>query len=139
MPASKHTPMTDLHAALHAVITARLEVAHLATHGGPGVWHIGNAVDPTGLHNIHTFPGAQSVADNVNALDADHIALHGPADAIRRYERDLRVWQRHAICTGCEMRVSGCASGEAWCHWCAHPAPCMEIRDLLDVYPEVKR
>ncbi len=44
----------------------------------PGPWHIGNAVNPTTPCNIHTFPGAQPIADDVGWLDAEHIAAMHP-------------------------------------------------------------
>lgn len=53
-----------------------------ATAASPGPWHIGNAVDPTTPCNVHTFPGAQDVADNVGWLDAEHIAAMHPGVAL---------------------------------------------------------
>lgn len=69
----------------------------------------------------------------ITAAVAEHIALHDPAGAIRRYERDLKVLERHAD------------DGNGQCQYCigssgyAPDWPCDDIRDLFDVYPEVSR
>ncbi|GAA0720059.1 hypothetical protein Drose_06330 [Dactylosporangium roseum] len=47
-----------------------------------GPWHIGNAVDPMRPCNVHTFPGARLVADNVPWLDAEYIATMHPPVAV---------------------------------------------------------
>ena len=48
----------------------------------PGPWHIGNAVDPTQLCNIHTFPQSSGVADGLRWLDAEYIASWHPGVAL---------------------------------------------------------
>ena len=57
----------------------------------PGPWHIGNAVDPTRPCNVHTFPGASGVADNLRWLDAEHVVRQNPRDTIVRCTAELRV------------------------------------------------
>jgi hypothetical protein len=47
--------------------------------------------------------------------EANHIALHDPADAVRRYEADLRRLERHA-------------PENDWCDISSWP--CWEIQDL---------
>lgn len=77
--------MSDLVERLLAAIT---EAEKRARDAQDGPWHIGNAVDPTKPCNVHTFPGARRVADEVPWLDAEHIVLHAP-------DRVLRLCQAH--------------------------------------------
>ena len=120
----------DLYARLHAAITARLEVARAA-------------------EKLDWF--AYQVATGTRAEKDDTLAsfllIHDPADAIRRYERDLKVVNRHKP----DPDTFRCF----WCmEWCEcpddrlvqdcpcrgnQPWPCDEIRDLLDVYSEATR
>lgn len=53
-----------------------------------------------------------------------HIALHDPADAIRRYLGELEVLERHAPMSGgsCEQCWHGTPDDSTW--------PCPEIRSL---------
>jgi hypothetical protein len=68
-------------------LRARLdEDEALAMEAPPGPWHIGNAVDPTQPCNVHTFPGARLVADDLNWLVAEHIARYNPARVLREIE-----------------------------------------------------
>jgi hypothetical protein len=48
----------------------------------PGPWHIGRAVDPMEPCNVHTFPGGRGVADEMDWLDAEYIALIHPPVAL---------------------------------------------------------
>jgi hypothetical protein len=129
----------DLHTRLHAAITARLEEARAAT---PGPW---------GAHPVHMFMDGRVqarigpvgrprvFADVISGGDFQFFRIHDPADAIRRYERDLRVWERHAPIGGvggvrwCADfdKLTGAEYGLDW--------PCDDYTDLLDVYPEVTR
>ena len=61
----------------------------------PGPWHIGNAVDPTRPCNVHTFPGARGVADELLWLDAEHVVRHDPRDTIARCEAELALIARY--------------------------------------------
>lgn len=56
----------------------------------------------------------------------------GVGDA--RYERDLKVLERHR-----KVSTRHSAPGQAWCCGCYGEAPCSDLSDLLDVYPEVTR
>lgn len=71
------------------------ERAARTAQGGP--WHIGNAVDPTKHVNVHTFPGARSVADEVTWLDAEHIVLQAPDRALREVEAKRWIVNRCEI------------------------------------------
>lgn len=149
---------TDVHAALHAVITARLEVARAAT---PGPWsrygNLGYAVFTEAYDDPDYDPPAVTHGSDMEA-DAEHIALHDPADSIRRYERDLKVLERHYIiwrdiswlerdgteiceesaelpvCGKCVPKHSSFSSRAE-----VPEGPCADVLDLLDVYPEVPR
>lgn len=133
----------NLHERLRAELDRRLAVAKAAT---PGPW----SADPTGtvcadadLVDDTLAPigqGPQEVAEcyreerrGERADNAAHIALHDPADAIRRYDGELEVLERHAPnqdrdCRTClydtlqtyqDMPI---ANRENW--------PCDEIRSL---------
>jgi hypothetical protein len=127
----------DLHTRLHAAITARLEVARAAA-AGPWTVHAAR----TGIRSSTPYawvlrPDGAAVAERYNGgtlADIEHIALHDPADAIRRYERDLRVWERHAPIGGvggvrwCADfdKLTGAEYGLDW--------PCDDYLDLAAVY-----
>jgi Family of unknown function (DUF6221) len=67
----------------------------LALEAPQGPWHIGNAVDPTKPCHVHTFPGARMVADGLNWLVAEHIAMHDPARVLAEVEAKRRVLDRY--------------------------------------------
>jgi hypothetical protein len=147
-------PMSDdLHARLHAAITARLEVARAAdVKQGDPEWYVSEVLASGGEHftvrsrqDNRPIARVQRLTDILDgAAAAAHIALHDPADAIRRYERDLRVLERH---THRSSTTSNAVDGVGQphpgvCNWCEPGRrhwPCVDIRDLLDAYPEVTR
>jgi hypothetical protein len=69
--------------------------------------------------------------DSWGEVVADFADAHDPADALRRYERDLKVLARHqAIHMNPPAECRECSS-DVYVHW-----PCAEILDLaaaLDV------
>lgn len=127
--------MTDLGERIEAEVARRLEVARAAT---PGPWTVEDAFaraagcrclscwesEPYGrmIPEIDGPPRAD-VSPVFYEHDAAHIALHDPADAIRRYEAALRVLARHD-------RMPGILS--TWtCRVCRPPrGPCAELLDL---------
>lgn len=132
-----------LHARLRAELERRLAVARAAT---PGPWmsasHTGRKDGIALVGRVEDRGTGRAVAVLSDAdvhqrhRDAEHIALHDPADAIRRYEGELEVLERHAPypvsggigcdhCTRlCHSRSGlGCDSPDA-------PYPCDEIRSL---------
>lgn len=136
------TPPTTLHDRLGAELDRRLTVARAAT---PGPW----SADPTGTvcadadlvsdfkgGELLPIEGPSEVAEcyreersGERAANAAHIALHDPADAIRRYVGELEVLERHngyAIPAG-----HGHYSGRPNCNVCnGMEWPCREIRSL---------
>jgi hypothetical protein len=125
-------------------VTERLQLAQAAT---PGPWHIGNAVDPTRPCNVHAFPSARGVADEVGWLDAEHIAANDPATVIAMCEATLRRLERHKPVT----EGTPDSFGE-FCEGCGFDAgfwrqawPCPEFLDDAapyagrDDYPEELR
>lgn len=129
------TPPTTLHDRLRAELDRRLAVARAAT---PGPWR----VDPTATvvpHLRHwNGPGSSGVCAAELELiwrgvvaneDAWHIALHDPADAIRRYVGELEVLERH---NGYVIPAGhGHYSGRPNCNVCnGMEWPCREIRSL---------
>lgn len=136
------TPPTNLHDTLRAEVERRLAVAGAAT---PGEWranHYGveSEVWSPELHRVvgrPTFEVLQSYVTsgrNTHAsADAAHIALHDPADAIRRYAGELEVLERHVpnedrecrtclYCSGSTYQDDPIAKREDW--------PCPEILSL---------
>ncbi|MFI7113975.1 DUF6221 family protein [Nonomuraea sp. NPDC050227] len=85
--------MSDLLSWLKATIEGDKAAAEKAQ---PGPWHIGKAVDPTRPCNVHTFPGARGVADELLWLDAEHVVRHDPRDTIARCTAELALLDEHA-------------------------------------------
>lgn len=121
---------TDIHDKIKSEVERRLAIARAAT---PGPWM---AATHTGRKDGVSLVGAtanrgtgRAVAvfadSNVyqRAADAEHAALHDPADAIRRYTHALAILDRHPLCSD-----DACAGGD--CHRCAEFMPCDPITDL---------
>jgi hypothetical protein len=121
--------MADLHERLTAAVTERLDVARAAT---PGPWsrygNLGYAVFTEAYDDPDYDPPAVTHGSDMEA-DAEYIALHDPADAIRRYERDLRVLERHRPAADEPGLCAWCFAGDDYL-----PYPCPEIRDLALAY-----
>ena len=125
--------MTDLHARLRAEVERRLAVARSAT---PGPWRIHTA--GTGIRGsvpyawVTDTPKGQPQINPIverhhggTVTDMAHIALHDPADAIRRYAGELEVLERHVPLPDPwrhGVTCNGCSRSTAW--------PCPEIRSL---------
>lgn len=128
---------TDIHAKISAEVERRLAIARAAT---PGPWM---AATHTGRKDGVSLVGAtanrgtgRAVAvfadSNVyqRAADAEHAALHDPADSIRRYEYALKVLTRHAIkpvWNGGDLLHYRCA----FCGRIESPA-CDDVADLAE-------
>ncbi len=86
--------MTDPHSQIRAEVERRLAIARAATPGrwtNKGIGDYGWAV-----HFEGGQPRGVETDDDVQGRnDADFIALHDPADAIRRYEWDLDLLRRY--------------------------------------------
>jgi hypothetical protein len=117
------TPPTTLHERLAAELARRTAVANAATSGP---W---TNADPMARDGVFAEAVDGFVADcgyermgPFAVHNAAHIALHDPADALRRYAGELEVLERHAP-TGNETGV-----------WCAH---CLWLpgRDQPRLYP----
>lgn len=113
------TPPTTLHDRLRAELNRRLAVARAAT---PGPWELGI------VHGTVMVPerGTRLALGRTGA-DAAHIALHDPADAIRRYEGELQVLQQHTWSDRDKWRYGITCNG---CPNSAATWPCPEIRSL---------
>ena len=126
------TPPTTLHDRLRAELDRRLAVAKAAT---PGPWETGGIGDyGWSVHFPHhdgwANMGVETEDNEQGKADAEHIALHDPADAIRRYEGELEVLERH------ELAYLD-TSDEAWqrspyCGWCSQGLlwPCPDLKSL---------
>jgi hypothetical protein len=115
--------MTDLHARLKVELDRRLAVAKNATHATINRW----AVDVAGPVASLAWLGPSHDVFTSNWMQAAFIALHDPADAIRRYTGELEVLERHLPA----------ADQPDQCRWCYSDAhddyqlyPCPEIRSL---------
>lgn len=77
---------------------------------------------------VRSRNGGAGLAD----FDAAHIALHDPADAIRRYEYALKVLNRHAVHVfdGHDAEAFGTAP---WCGNCrTNQWPCRDLLNLAE-------
>ena len=141
-------PSDNLHELLVAEVQRRLEVVRAATGRhwySNGGWEIRTvpvgdveAADPP-FWFLVARPGEQRQSA---WADFRHIALHDPADAVRRYEADLRRLERHAPrvepasryrpeIVECEHCASLCHSRSGLgCETPDAPWPCDEIADL---------
>lgn len=136
----------NLHDRLRAEIGRRLAVARAANAAKPGYWAAVTTHDGSGYDGLSRVIAVQMTADRTisrhvadgisdvpepvragfediepEAADvAEHIALHDPADAIRRYEGELQVLKRHQ------------PTGEALpaCEWCCQSWVCSDVRSL---------
>lgn len=128
--------MKKLHERLLAELDRRTALANAAT---PGPWranHYGieSEVWSPELHRVVGRPTLEVLQSYVTSgrntyanADASHIALHDPADALRRYAGELEVLERHFPA----------ADQPDQCRWCYAggqdeylPWPCPEIRSL---------
>ncbi len=133
-------------------------LARAAAAAKPGKWvaiPLHDGIEHTGYSGIRanyptnagygSRPVAGMIADTLEversslaseptpAVVAQYIALHDPADTIRRYERDLatlnRHWDNHGSCEACWTVTPTYTEGAR------HPCP--EILGLVSVFPEV--
>jgi len=131
------TPPTTLYERIRAELARRTAVANAAT---PGPWtarpYVYGPVEegwgsPSNFEIValsgtvvHHYPheGGGIYGD----ADAAHIALHDPADALRRYAGELEVlerhWQNGGACEACWRVTSDATEGVPWL--------CPEIRSL---------
>lgn len=133
---------TDIHDKIRSEVERRLGIARAAT---PGPWTVEDAFalvagcrcgscyesEPYGrmIPELDGPPRAD-VSPVLYDHDATYVALHDPADAIRRYEYALKVLDRHAPA----------ADEPQLCRWCFNsgdeqdyfPWPCPEITDLAE-------
>jgi len=122
------TPPTTLHERLAAELARRTAAANAAGTPPPDPaadWQ----VEPTPIKDVYR------VVDGDGSLVADvlvgeelaaHIALHDPADALRRYAGELEVLERHAPVpprADDPWAMPDCTACKSW--W-----PCPEIRSL---------
>lgn len=95
--------MSDIHDKIRSELERRLAIARAAspgpwmaaTHTGrkDGVSLVGRVEDRGTGKAVAVFAGADV---HQRANDAEHTALHDPADSIRRYEYAQKVLTRHA-------------------------------------------
>lgn len=118
--------MADLHSTLRTEIERRLAVARAAETFGPSPWHY---AERDGY--VFCDGGAVAAYDVPGDFLGPHIALHDPADAIRRYTRDLAVITRHQTRAQVYPHVPGIVDPDH-CWTCAKPSPCLELVDLAE-------
>jgi hypothetical protein len=112
----------------------------LALEAPQGPWHIGNAVDPTQLCHVHTFPGARVVADGLNWLVAEHIARHDPARVLAEVEAKRQLLDEHKparpeYLPRRELGCMTCSTAQAW-DAKANAANCLTLRLLALPYAD---
>lgn len=147
--------MTDLHAQLLAEVQRRLDIARAAAAGPWSIHTAGTGIRSSTPYAWVLRPDGAPIAERHNGgtvADVEHIALHDPADAVRRYEADLRRLERHVRsegrphliarrnaepdwrCMRCgiaEIEAAASAACEAqYVCRCGELYPCPEVRDL---------
>ena len=104
--------MSNLHDTVYAEVQARLEMAKKAeTANVSGRWEVESTNTPSEVQTMITFWSRAT----------------SPADSIRRYERDLKVLERHYPTTMGGAPLSNndeCGCAGFW--------PCDEITDLAE-------
>lgn len=108
---------------------------HHTIRGGPDDWRgfdgsLGGDTRP--IARVEPAPDDEGGHVTNHDADATFIAAHDPADALRRYERDLKTLARHhpvgfhhmgSLCAGCSITEGG--SVLRFVEW-----PCDEAFDL---------
>lgn len=69
-------------------------------------------------------------AEEIRPVDALYLALHDPADAVRRYEGELGVLERHRPAEDMPSLCTWCMSGTGGDDLDYLPWPCLEITSL---------
>jgi hypothetical protein len=137
------TQPDTLHTRLRAELERRLAVAKAAT---PGPWEwvqmskffaLRSTIEvEIGGEDVRPF--VLPVIKNPDPGDRVFIALHDPADAIRRYQRDLKTLERHTpveVHTNIDPRMVACAY--EWRDGDGYVEPyefCPHVKDLVDDY-----
>lgn len=96
----------------------------------------------------HTVAGGTEWPAYIEPDVAVHMALHDPADALRRYAADFKTLAEHMTSGGIPVSVSedgtfrqtGPPESGGWCmgsHSEPERAPCPVLRRMATVYPEV--
>jgi hypothetical protein len=117
---------TDIHDKIRSELERRLAIARYAPRGqSDGVWSQPDAERTPGLIVDERGEVVTYDEGRPDAAQAAHIALHDPADAIRRYEYALKVLDRHKF-NGDQPYGAGdeCLCIDDW--------PCVEITDLAE-------
>lgn len=131
---------TDLSTRILAELDRRTKAAEAAS---PGPWRIDDEDDDTVVLAVDDEVAAQAYAlsGRQQRATAEHIALHDPADALRRYAAARRVLERHQPdnelpinakfweCVVCSVEIE-CNSDRVGTHYHTVLWPCPEILDL---------
>ncbi len=134
------TPPTTLHERIAAELDRRTAVANSADGAdwtlveraeyGPKVGEWMREVNHQVWHCDDEQDGCPDAARGWIA-EARHIALHDPADALRRYAGELEVLERHALSTDASQHIfcePDCQGGD--CTWCKISYPCPDLLSL---------
>lgn len=137
------TQPDTLHTRLRDEINRRLVVARAAADQYGPCWLITRIppyTDPVLLAGDGGDDLVSAGTVDLHEAHQVHIALHDPADAVRRYERDLKTLERHApveVHTNIDPRMVACAY--EWGDGDGYVVPyefCPHIKDLADDYLE---
>lgn len=119
----------EIHDKIRTEVERRLALIHVQQ---PFPWRLNAEGDEVWADDDEMVADAFALSSNQQRKTAEFIALHDPADAIRRYEYALKVLDRHATDQGrCDYCASLCHSRSGLgCDDPDAPAPCLEITDL---------
>lgn len=121
---------TDIHDKIRSEVERRLGIARDAAEGDTGEWYVGRKWNVAIAAPVDFNMAEPLAAYGVAIPFSEHIALHDPADAIRRYGYALKVLDRH----------TPAADEPHLCRWCFNsgdeqdyfPWPCPEVTDLAE-------
>lgn len=135
---------TDIHTKIREEVERRLAIARAAAEGG-AEWRLtsGAFVADFHLQLYSVNPDGQTITShgytrNLSRERADHISLHDPADAIRRYTHALKILERHS--PDADGDCSSCAAwgededpdGQRYRYPAATSSPCFDVLDLAE-------
>lgn len=123
-----------LHDKIRSEVERRLAIARAAAIGG-AEWRLEGGPFVADRHHqlFSVNEDGQTITTHGYTINMSldrrrQIALHDPADAIRRYEYALKILERH------EPTPPYPGSGSVYCGWCSQGilAPCPDVRDLAE-------
>jgi hypothetical protein len=113
----------NLRSRIEAELDRREPVARTANEGSNRApWRTGAQKRCECCNSVLSAPGFEVIATDDRLTE--HIALHDPADALRRYQHARKVLARHE-----PYDADGDPHG---CRYCGEPTDCFDLTDLAE-------